>query len=355
MRILEIVADGNPGGGTTHVLQLLSHFGVYHPIALVTQINSYLERKARELNIRTYGLDFFASRLNPQLPLHIRRIVGDFLPDVVHLHGSRSGFFFVQAKTFTPSLYTIHGYHFPKKKVVVKQLAVLAERFISKKVSHLIFVSNHDLQLANRFNLNPYKKNFSVIYCGIPIEKIPLAKPKNKVIGFIGRFVPQKDPELFLNIVQRLRDFPAIMVGGGELYNFIEDKKKRLNLSQINLTGFLTHSDTLNALTMMHILLITSRWEGLPYLSIEAMYSGVPVIAANVGGLSEIIEHGTSGFLIDSRNPDMFAQAVLSLENNPIMRAEIIAAARARVENDFSESQMLSKIRDLYEKVHEQE
>lgn len=87
MRVLQIVADGNPGGGTTHVLQILRGFRSTHSMGLITQSQSYLFHQAKELDILSYGLHFFPSRVNLAVSFRLNRIYSEWKPDLIHVLG----------------------------------------------------------------------------------------------------------------------------------------------------------------------------------------------------------------------------------------------------------------------------
>jgi glycosyltransferase involved in cell wall biosynthesis len=86
----------------------------------------------------------------------------------------------------------------------------------------------------------------------------------------------------------------------------------------------------------------------LPNVVLEAMYAGVPVVAINVGALSEIIEHKKNGLLIDERSGQALAWAVRAAVENHELRTEMINQARQHVRNRFSEENMLSEIQKIY-------
>ena len=102
IRVLQIVADGSPGGGTTHVLQILRGLRNRCSFGLVTQRDSYMLDEARSLGIPSFGVDFFHSRLDPRVPLNLRRIAGEYGARVVHLHGGRAAFFYALAFAGAP-------------------------------------------------------------------------------------------------------------------------------------------------------------------------------------------------------------------------------------------------------------
>lgn len=349
-RILQIIADGNPGGGTTHVLQILTSLKKTYDISLLTQSNSFLFTKALNLSIPCLPVNFFTSRFDLRVPLQLRRLIRQVSPDLVHVHGIRAGFYYSLAKIKYPTIYTSHGYFFQHKPILIKLLLIRSERMISKIARHVIFVAKSDVQIALKHRLLPKGKKYSVLYCGIAIEQIQQSMENpQKYIGFIGRLVQIKDPILFVDIMKLLPGFRAMIVGGGDLENKVNKKIQDNHLSNIEMLGTLSHDDVIKILGKLSALIITSHWEGLPIIAVEAMGSGVPVISANVGGIGEIIEDGVNGFLIDSRSPGNFAEAITKIENDQQLREHFIKNARQRVFDQFTEQQMIFNLRNLYE------
>ena len=84
-------------------------------------------------------------------------------------------------------------------------------------------------------------------------------------------------------------------------------------------------------------------------LVLEAMWSGVPVVAVNVGGLGEIIENGKSGILVNVRSGADLAQEVVRLDEDAALRARVVEESRNRVRQMFSEERMLREILKVYE------
>lgn len=352
-RVLEIVADGSLGGGTTHVLQILRAFRSTYSLGLVTQANSFLLSEARSLGIECFGVDFFSSRLNARVPLTLRRFVRGFKPQLVHAHGARAGFFWALAETRVPTVYTVHGYYFcHKPSLLVRWLARHAERLASYRADRVIFVCNHDAQAAERWSLLRNPSLSDVIYNGIPLEKIPIAKPTNpKRIGFIGRLVPDKNPLLFLDVMEQLPNYSAIIVGDGVLGERVRAEINGRNLSRVSMLGSLPPAKSLEELSSLQTVVMTSRWEGLPILPLEAMQAGVPIVATKVGGLNEIIEDERSGLLVDSRSATDLAHAVMRISEDNTLRRRIIDNARTRVADLFSEERMLSSIDAIYREM----
>ena len=205
MRVLQVIADGSPGGGTTHALQILTGLYRRYSFSLITQHNSYLLSEVSNLGISSFGIEFFRSRLDPRVPVRIRRIVGDLRPDIIHAHGGRAAFFCALGRVRPRIVYTVHAYHFVARNPFFRSLAVSAERTVSRSAAHVIFVCNYDSRLADKYRLLQKETTKSVIPCGIPLSQILRAtSPSLRHVGFIGRLEHQKDPLLMIDVLERL-------------------------------------------------------------------------------------------------------------------------------------------------------
>ncbi|MEX0830731.1 MAG: glycosyltransferase [Nitrospirales bacterium] len=353
MRVLEIVADGSPGGGTTHVLQILKGLHDFASFELVAQAGSHLLQQAQELGVSCHGLDFFHSRLNPIIPIQLRRICSSIQPHVVHIHGGRAGFFYSMAYKDLPTLYTVHGFHFLHKPLVLRWLALQVERFIFHRARRIIFVSQHDVALARNLGLLQKGKPHELIYNGIAFHDIPPSDClRLRHIGFIGRLEPQKDPILFLDTLGQLPEYSATIVGTGSLNALVRKEIRRRGLTKrVRMLGALSQSETLKVISMLSVVVLSSRWEGLPLTALESMRMGVPVVGMNVSGMSEIIENGKDGVLINQRSGESLANGVKRVTEDFSLRASIIQNARSKIKEKFSEEQMLRSLRRVYQGI----
>lgn len=348
-----MMADGSPGGGSTHLLQILSHLNESFSFGLITQSESYLHGESRKLGVPAFGVEFFRSRIDPSVPVRIRKLVREFNPDLVHIHGSRAGLFYLMAGVKIPMIYTIHGFHFAHKNFVLRWFAMKAERLICRLATCVIFVCRHDLRAAETAKLLPTNTRREVIYCGVGFDEIPPATTSDRrQIGFIGRLVEQKDPLLFLDCVKLLPGYAATIVGGGDLERQVKSEIARCSLFNLKMLGTLPRRETLLALSTFSVLVMTSLWEGLPILALEAMGAGIPVVAIDVGGISEAIENGRSGILIRSRSAQHLADAVKRVTEDETLRGSLVGEARDRVRELFSEERMFQEISKVYERMN---
>lgn len=163
--------------------------------------------------------------------------------------------------------------------------------------------------------------------------------PADFVIGAVGRLEPQKRFDLLLQavaIVRRRRPcVRLILVGEGSARGFLEAHALRLGLG----AGCLFLGHRVDVATLHHVfdlLAQSSDYEGTPNAVLEAMAMETPVVATDVGGTRELVEHGVHGLLIAPRDLDGLAQAILSTLEEPEATARRVAAARRRVETDLS-------------------
>lgn len=174
-----------------------------------------------------------------------------------------------------------------------------------------------------------------------------------RIIG-VGRLVEQKKFQHFLNVIARLQtvsttDVRVTIVGDGPLRPQLEKQAVDLCLKRENLqfTGAL--SDMSTVYRDADILLLTSAWEGTPNVVLEAMASGLPVVATRVGGVSEIVSHGETGFLLDVGDEKAMVETLLQLIDDVQLRATIGNNARQYIRCNHSPKQLPAYLREIYE------
>jgi glycosyltransferase involved in cell wall biosynthesis len=358
MRILQLIADGRPGGGTTHVLSLMRDLmGLEHEVHFVSQQDSYILRQAREMGAHAQGVNFFFSRLDARVPLRLSRIVRHVRPDLIHAHGSRAGFFLScsGARDLAPVVYTVHGYHFPHKPSWVRPLAWLAERKATRMASELVLVSDHDRMICERFGLSRERGKGIVIYNGIEdIASNRASRVILRCVGFLGRVESQKDPLLFVETLRLLakHGYYGKMIGGGAMEGQVIDLIRRYELEEhIRVTGALPRAEALREISEVGCILFPSKWEGMPIALLEAMKLRIPVVASHVGGIPEIVEDKVSGLLFRDRDPRHIADAVMKLTTDLDFRERIIETAADRVAARFDARKVTDKYLALYRRL----
>ena len=171
------------------------------------------------------------------------------------------------------------------------------------------------------------------------------------VVGTITRFSKQKDVRTFLYAISNVaRDFPGIrclIVGDGEQRRELEDLRYRLALNG-NVTFLGYREDARDILDIFDIFVLSSLWEGLPLVVLEAMAASKPVIATRVPGTAEAIIDGQTGILVPLRDSERLAESIKRLLENPKDSQRMGAAGRRRVNREFSVERMIDETERLY-------
>jgi len=222
--------------------------------------------------------------------------------------------------------------------------------------SRAIVANSHDVADYIVRHYRAPRDRIRVVYNGIDIERFrprPQAGEAAGPIVTVGRLVGQKNHALFLRAAAVLAQQGAAVrfaiVGDGPLRASLEAAARSLGIAgRVEFLG--ERSDIENVLRGASQFWLTSRWEGMPNVVLEAMASGVPVLATDVGGVRELIRDGVDGFVLPPDDAAAFARHARALLDDPARLSAFKAAARARAEA-FATPQMVAALARLYEEV----
>ena len=176
--------------------------------------------------------------------------------------------------------------------------------------------------------------------------------PDAPLIGFIGRLVGEKGPDLFLRAVPKvLNRFPNArfcVVGDGEMKKDLSTLVDTLGIQEaVTFLGGQEHVSSL--ISCFDFVVIPSLREGFGLVALESLTQGKPVIASRVGGLPELVQHEQNGLLIPPGQPTAIAEAIIRLISNQDELIQMGARARESVSERFSQKAMLEKVATVYE------
>lgn len=194
----------------------------------------------------------------------------------------------------------------------------------------------------------------------IPGPKIPLPCPDcadeaSFVIGSVGRLWSIKDPANLVRALALLgREDPSglqrcrlVLVGDGPERRAVEQLAKELGVfDQVWITGW--RDDVAQLLLSFDLFVLPSQAEGTPLTILEAMASGLPVVATRVGGVADLVVEGETGTLVPPQDPVALSQAILCHLHNPQWSRSLGVAGRKRVENNHSLEAMVEVYRLLF-------
>lgn len=279
-------------------------------------------------------------------------------PDIIAIHSSKTGILGrIAAKiTNTPVVFTVHGWAFtegisPKKRILYKWI----EKFGAILSDKIITVSNYDKHLALKNSVGSDKKLVAIQNGMNDVEETLFAHPdvSPPTIIMVARFQEQKDHISLIKALYELKhmEWSLNFIGeDGGLMQQAKDLVAELGMSErINFLG--NRSDVDYLISKSQIFVLTSFWEGFPLTIIEAMRAGLPIIASNVGGVSEAIVDNETGYVVN--NFGDLVRGLKILIESPESRVIMGERGRIRYKENFTFNHMYNKTYKVYKDVIE--
>jgi glycosyltransferase involved in cell wall biosynthesis len=298
----------------------------------------------------------------------IRRYEKEHGPfDIVHGHSSKAGALarLVAMGTRAQAVYTLHGLIMmdPKLALWKRAFYLAIELGLSLRTQRIIAVAPEEARAAVRLGLG--RKRVTVVPNGVE-EDITVPRdvarrelglaPDNICVGFIGRLVEQKAPEVLLRgFARAVRSAPQLrlaIVGSGPLMSEMQALAAELRIG--NRVLWLGERDARGVIAAFDVFAISSRKEGLPYVVLEAMSAGLPVVATSSAGVEILVEPGVNGFVIPPEEPTPLGDALEKLATNPESREAMGKASRELVKR-FSVEAMIENTLRAYEPTPDRE
>lgn len=361
MKLAQIVADGRPGGGTTVLLSLIDEI---QPLAqcsltVVSQPGSYLQSEVERRGLEFIGLDFFTAMMDIRLPWRLAHALKGRHFDMTHLHGLRAAHHAVQwpsRSVLGHLIYTVHGLHQLHLSALIRYLANRADRQVFSRVSRCVFVSQADRMAAERWGLMAPGTQSDLIPNGIDLGLMGSRQQRRAEfdVAFIGRFDEPKDPMTAARVLAALSDkgYRCAMAGDGRLQSDCRSLLHRLKGGErVQLLGALGHEQALDLIANVGVLVMPSRWEGLPVLPMEAMALRTPLVASRIAGIEEVMPVGHGGLLVELDDIAAMIAAVQTLLHDTELRKRCLDAGTARVKSCFDRKAMARRYLDVYQQV----
>ncbi|HHV79231.1 MAG TPA: glycosyltransferase [Firmicutes bacterium] len=352
MKVLHAIPDYSIAGAGKYLLTLLKrpeYTSKVHPVVCCP------EGPLAEA-VRALGFDV------RQLPgrdrsLHLpsfSRMVGIIRaerPDLVHTHASLSARLAARMSG-VPVVFTKHTPD-PIGGSTGSKLRAGLQRALSDGV---IAVSEY---VASLLKQQGYPEDrIEVIYNGVDPSEFKLASRTSQPpkIGNVGRLTPEKGQEYLVRaaavVVKQYPQCKFFIAGAGPEETRLRRLISQLELEDsVELTGYV--SDISSFLQGLNIFAFPSIEEGLGIALIEAMVSGLPVVATRVGGIPEVVQHGVTGKLVEPADPLSLAAAILELISNPGEAATYAGNGRDWAIRSFHAADMASKTVRFYQQILE--
>jgi glycosyltransferase involved in cell wall biosynthesis len=366
-RILMVV-ESSSGGTGRHVLDLahglIDRGCEVHLVYSTNRIDQkFIDRVATTNGLHTTTLPM-RTNIHPSdiaAVRAVRRYLRRYGPfDVIHGHSSKGGAVarLAAVGTGVPALYTIHGLTLVDPCVAwwKRQIYKVIEWGLSLRTARIIAVSPEEGRAAVRAGLG--RSRVVLVPNGVDQPKLaPRAQGRETmgfdddavVVGFVGRLVDQKAPHLLIDaFAAATRAQPHLrlaIVGTGPLEQSLQDRAKRLGIS--DKVRWLAERDARDVLAAMDIFALSSRREGLPYVVLEAMTAGLPVVATASSGVESLIEQGVNGAIVPPDHTQALAGALIELADDTERRVRYGRASHNRA-SAFTVDRMVDRTLEAY-------
>jgi len=349
--------------------------GCFPPTDHVEGVNPHKEsfkEAFRALGLRTISVEMYRD-LHPIGDLlsffKLYRVCRQEPWDIVHTHSSKAGFLGRLAATLAGVpviLHTPNAFAFDHPKHHIRNFFYkMLERIAGNFCDALIAVSPSEEELAKEAHLIPHEKIVQISNGIDPTQMACPTEPQVKkrdlgipdqysVVLTIGRFAPQKAPEMLIEtakrVVARKQDVAFVMIGDGPLFQEVQKQVHREGLEK-NFFLLDWRDDVRDILALCDVYVLTSLWEGLPYTVLEAMSLEKPVVATTARGTRDVVQDGMTGFLVELYNPENMSEKILTLLRDPSLADRMGKEGRLRLEKEFTLQSHLQATRALYERL----
>ena len=388
IRICRVIARINGGGTAVHLQNLAANLdrSRYVQVTICGRVSPGEIDVSDDL--RKAGLDIISFpslqreiRLVPDL-ITLYRLIAFFRewkPDIVETHTAKAGTLGRLAARIAgvpTRIHVFHGHVFDGFFSVKRARTFLQlERWLATQTTRIIALGEHqrtDL-LSRGVGVDSQVVSIPLGFDLQRFSSIPLFASRSHptglrhelgishgdratvpVIGMIARLVPTKAHEVFLDAAQLvLEEIPGarfVIVGDGNQRSRLEALANQLlPHNSFKFLGWRT--DTPALFSEIDLVMHTSDSEGMPVSIIEALASGVPVVATNVGGIPDLIRDGVNGHVVPPRDSNAVARAALAILRDPDRRASMAAAARASVVPEYEVDTLVARMDRLYREI----
>jgi len=339
LNVLQILGNAIVGGMETHVMRLLERLPRerFQPIVIAPYESTVTEW------IRALGLDVMALPITTDPEWSTIQIVAALVKaqsiDVIqsHLENAHVLAGLVGRLSAKPVLATVHGRNITIADVEAHRLTGTHMAVVCKHAYfHAIGLGVNPAQLHlvpngvdhRRFAPSPRNPALRAAW-GIPDDA--------PVVGFVGRLSPEKGPDEFLDVALRVHPkIPGahfVVAGDGPMAEQRAQFVERQGMRYVPLVG--GQQDMPSVYAQFDVLVSSSRSEGMPFALMEAMACGVPVVARRVGGVTDLVLHGTTGRLVSADDREGLSTSLVEVLKDDATRALMRTAARERAVRHF--------------------
>lgn len=351
VHILQPVSETTIGGADMHVLDLVSLQKERSDIKPIVCIrwNSELKKRFESIGVLCFCGDKFSSTV--QYIYWIKKQLKDIKVSLFHSHGYDANFQYLALRTISyrkvssaKFIITSHGWIENTLHLKIKTwLDFFCHMWAD---SHIVCAQKNLLRLKGNSPRYCVHNGIIPFHC----EKIT---SKVTTIGFVGRLSKEKRPDIVIEVANHFINNELVRF---EIYgegSELESITKLITSYGLTDKVFIKGQNTNRSqiFSNIDILILTSDTESTPRVVIEALSCGIPVVATNVGDVSQIVLDNENGFIANKGDANALANCISKLLAEPLLCKQMGANGRERVNRNFSATNMEEQIYEIYKKI----
>ncbi|OGR56854.1 MAG: hypothetical protein A3I11_04120 [Elusimicrobia bacterium RIFCSPLOWO2_02_FULL_39_32] len=372
---MHIITSLEVGGATKNTLHTVANLNRERfEVSLVHGAEGYLVNETKNIkNLKSYCAKYLIRSIHIFKDVlclfELAKIIRECKPDIVHTHSSKAGILGRIAAYISNTpiiIHTIHGFGFnPYQNPITRKLFILLEKWAAKINQILIAVCEDNVRVGLALGIGS-KKKYRLIRSGVDLQGIRdqlknsnvadlkkkfLIPFNSKVVTSIAALKTQKNPFGFIRIAkdieQQVKESQFLMVGDGNLRLETEKNIKIAGLeNKIKILGWIENIPDI--LAVSDVIVMTSLWEGLPRVAIEACAAGKPMVAFAINGLCELLKNGENGFLIEPNNYTKMADKIISILKDDNCIHRLMLNCQSSIDESFDINKMIQQQEKLY-------
>jgi glycosyltransferase involved in cell wall biosynthesis len=363
MKIVHVLTRGDIlGGAQSHVRELsleLRRLG--HDVTVITGAPGIFSEQLRQVGIPWLQVRSLVRPLRPHRDLaalvELCYALRHLKPDLVCAHTAKAGSLGRAAAWLRhiPSVFTPHGWSMVDRASLQPiPIFCWAESVAGRLGARVINVCEFERSFAEQFRVCP-PDALEVVHNGIAETALARRRPVDAqppVIVMVARFASQKDHGTLLQALSGLlsMDWRLLLVGTGELQPLVIAQLNKLGLgSRVRILP--PETDVGHLLMEAQIFVLSTHFEALPISILEAMRAGMPVLATDVGGISEAVRHKETGLLVHRGDILGLRDALASMIADPTLRLTMGTAGRSCWTAQFTATTMATKTLEVYRRA----
>jgi glycosyltransferase involved in cell wall biosynthesis len=360
MKVLHIIARLNVGGTARYLDNLVPGLqeGGYEVLIATGYVQGREIEDDAAKRLPIHRIPTLGRKISPINDFKARRaimkLIRDYKPDIIQSHTFKAGLLTRTFKCGIPKIHTFHGHLFddPEFQGIKKYPVVVIEKLLANHANQLVTVGVQviddlmDFGIGSReqfISIAPGVQSLQFMERPLSVAELGLDSETRPIVVWMARITAVKGPERVIDIARAMPEVRFLMVGGGDLV----EKVQREAPDNLTLLGWQIPE---RVWPVADIALSTSHNEGIPISIIEAQMAGVPVVAVNVGAISQVVVDGQTGILT-SEDTREIVSALRKLAFEPALRAEYALASRANYVKNFQIDKFVIEYLRIYSNI----